>query len=128
MIAEEQTQQIHVLYIDDEQHNLNSFTATFRKSFRIFTTGSLEAAENICSNNNIHVVIIDQYILNRSGNELVFFAAKYIHQTRILLTGFADENYLESAIRDKLIYRYFQKPWDEIKLRNAIEDSRVIKW
>jgi response regulator RpfG family c-di-GMP phosphodiesterase len=117
---------INVLYIDHERHNLNSFTALFRRSFNVFTASSLKGAETICMDNQIHVVIIDQYILRKSHTKLLFFAIKYIHQTRILLTGFADSDELENAIQNGQIYRYFQKPWDEIKLRDAIETGCVL--
>ncbi|MES2762545.1 MAG: response regulator [Bacteroidota bacterium] len=121
-----QANEIHVLYIDHEKHNLNSFTATFRKIFRVSTANSLKAAETICMSNNIHVIIIDQYLLTKAGTKLLFFAIKYIHQTRILLTGFADTDHLETAVRDGHIYAYFQKPWNETKLRNAIEGGYIL--
>ncbi len=121
-----QANKIHVLYVDHENHNLNSFTATFRKSFKVFTANSLQAAEVIYMNNDIHVIIMDQYLLTISGTELLWFAIKHIHQTRILLTCFADRDCLEAAISNGHIYQYFQKPWDEIKLRNAIERGYIL--
>jgi response regulator RpfG family c-di-GMP phosphodiesterase len=120
------TSNIHVLYIDHERHNLNSFTAMFRRSFNVFTASSLKGAETICIDNQIHVVIIDQYILTKSHTKLLFFAIKYIHQTRILLTGFADMDYLEIAVQNGQIFRYYQKPWNEIKLRHAIEEGYLL--
>ncbi|MFM2049156.1 MAG: hypothetical protein RI955_1704, partial [Bacteroidota bacterium] len=34
------TKNYNILYVDDEQHNLNSFKAAFRRHYNIFTANS----------------------------------------------------------------------------------------
>lgn len=82
---------INVLYVDDEQQNLISFTAAFRKDFNVFTALSAKESDSILINNQIHVLITDQRMPNTLGTELLsHVVSKYPYQSRILLTGFTD--------------------------------------
>ena len=38
-------EKINVLYIDDEEHNLVSFKATFRRIFNVYTADSAETGK-----------------------------------------------------------------------------------
>ena len=53
-------EQINVLYVDDEVHNLNSFKAGFRRIFNIFTAESAVEGLKVLQTENIHVIITDQ--------------------------------------------------------------------
>ena len=64
-------QNINVLYVDDEQNNLISFTAGFRKQFNVFTALSAKEAESILAKENIHVLITDQRMPEKTGTELL---------------------------------------------------------
>jgi response regulator RpfG family c-di-GMP phosphodiesterase len=112
---------INVLYVDDESGNLNSFRSAFRRDFNVFTAISSMEADIILSKENIHVLITDQRMPDTSGTALLADAVtKYPHQSRILLTGYADIEAVIDAINKGRIFRYLTKPWDEIELRNAI--------
>jgi response regulator RpfG family c-di-GMP phosphodiesterase len=49
---------IKVLYVDDEEQNLVSFKASFRRYFSIFTANSATEAQEILKQNIIIVKII----------------------------------------------------------------------
>lgn len=113
---------INVLYVDDEENNLISFAASFRRYFNIFTAiGSVEA-EVILAKNEIHVLITDQRMPDTLGTELLAETVKkYPYQSRILLTGFTDIEAVIDAINKGRIFRYLTKPWNDTELRTAIE-------
>ncbi|MDO8998572.1 MAG: response regulator [Bacteroidota bacterium] len=115
---------INVLYVDDEENNLIAFKAAFRRYFTIYTALSADIAQNILSQNNIHVLITDQRMPGTLGTELLAQAAiDYPDQTRLLLTGYSDIEALKDAVNRGHIFRYLQKPWNDEELKKTIEDS-----
>jgi len=123
----EQDNQISVLYVDDEENNLIAFKASFRRNFKIYTALSALEAKEILSKNLIHVLITDQRMPVTNGSELLRQAVKENpDQMRILLTGFSDFDALTDAVNEGKIYRYLQKPWDDVELRNVIIEAYEI--
>src|SRR5678815_3565004 len=112
---------INVLYLDDELHNLQSFRATFRKHYNIFTTDSIAEAEAILQENNIHIVLADQRMPVMTGVQ--FFEkirAKHVDPIRILITGHTDISAAIDAINKGEVFRFIDKPWDYTYVQNAI--------
>jgi response regulator RpfG family c-di-GMP phosphodiesterase len=117
-------QKINVLYVDDEENNLNAFKASFRRHFIIFTALSVTDANLILDTNEIHVLITDQRMPGTLGTELLAqVVKKYPDQIRILLTGFSDIDAIKDAINRGQIYHYLQKPWNDIELKETIENA-----
>jgi signal transduction histidine kinase len=115
---------IRVLYIDDEESNLNAFKAGFRRQYEIYTAISASEGLKILQNVVLHVIIADQKMPQTTGVE--FF--KSIAQThpdpiRILLTGYTDIEALADAINHGDIYRYITKPWNDLELHNSIKNA-----
>ena len=117
----EQTNEIRVLYVDDEENNLIAFRASFRRDFKIFTALSADEAKLILADNDIHVLITDQRMPHTLGTELLAQTVKdFPDQIRILLTGFSDMEALKDAINKGQIYCYLQKPWNDAELKETI--------
>jgi DNA-binding NtrC family response regulator len=117
-------QHIHILYIDDEVHNLNAFKASFRRLYTVFTATSAEEAEEILAREDIQIIISDQRMPKITGIE--FFASilgKYPEPIRMLLTGYADINAVIDAINKGQVYKYFSKPWNDDELRQNIDKA-----
>lgn len=115
---------IHVLYVDDEVNNLNSFKATFRRHFSVFTANSASEAEDILKDEEIHILITDQRMPETLGTELLAKAfTNYPDKIRILLTGYTDIEALKDAVNKGHIFRYIEKPWNADDLKKTIEDS-----
>lgn len=118
---------IHVLYVDDEENNLQAFKASFRRYFKIFTAISADEAKKILLENEIHVLITDQRMPGTLGTELLAQAVNdYPDQIRILLTGFSDIEAIKDAINRGQIYHYLQKPWNDTDLKETIENAYKI--
>lgn len=115
---------ISVLYIDDEENNLTSFKATFRRDFEVFVTTKPAEAEEILSKNEIQIILADQKMPEISGAEfLELVKSEYPDPIRMLLTGYADIQAVIDAINKGQIYRYITKPWNEQELRITLENA-----
>ncbi|MDF2456614.1 MAG: Chemotaxis protein CheY [Cytophagaceae bacterium] len=118
----EKGDEIHVLYVDDEENNLNAFKASFRREFKVYTAISADDAKVIMADTVIHVLITDQRMPGTTGTELLAQAVKdFPDQTRILLTGFSDIEALKDAINLGQIFCYLQKPWNDEELKETIK-------
>lgn len=121
------SEKIRVLYLDDEEHNLISFKAAFRRDFEVFTTTEAGEAVSILNENDIHIVISDQKMPNLSGVEFFeLIIPDFPDPIRILLTGYADIEAVIDAINKGQVYRYIAKPWDEQELRMTITNAHEL--
>jgi Response regulator containing CheY-like receiver, AAA-type ATPase, and DNA-binding domains len=57
----------NVLYVDDEENNLNSFRAALRRNYNIYTALSGEEGIEILSKTDIHVIVTDQRMPHMTG-------------------------------------------------------------
>jgi response regulator RpfG family c-di-GMP phosphodiesterase len=114
---------VKVLYLDDEEHNLRSFKATFRLKFDVLiAVNGDEAKEMLSKNPDISVIITDQRMPGMTGVEFLESILKdYPDQSRILLTGYADINAVIDAVNKGKIFHYLSKPWNEDELVSTIE-------
>ena len=88
-----------ILYVDDEQENLQSFKALFRRDFEIFLTNTAHDALAILRTENIHVLVTDQRMPEMTGTSLLEKTAKeYPDVLRYMLTGYSDYDPLVDAI------------------------------
>lgn len=117
-------EKIRVLYLDDEENNLISFKAAFRRDFEVFTTTNANEAVQILTDNQIHVAISDQKMPNISGVEFFeLIVPDFPEPTRMLLTGYADIEAVIDAINKGQVFRYIPKPWNEQELRITIMNA-----
>lgn len=113
---------IHVLYVDDEEHNLMSFKATFRIKYKVHTAISGEEAIKIMAEQPIDIIITDQRMPNMTGVQfLETILDDYPDPMRILLTGYADLNAVIDAVNKGKIFHYLTKPWNEEELDMTIQ-------
>lgn len=117
-------EKIAVLYVDDEVNNLNSFKATFRRDYKIFTATSGKEGLDILKANPIQILITDQRMPEMTGVDFLIEVVKeFPDPIRILLTGYADINAVIDAVNKGHIYYYLSKPWDEQRLRVIIKNA-----
>ena len=115
---------IRVLYIDDEENNLTSFKATFRREYEIYTANSATEGLRILQNIDIPIIIADQKMPNMTGVEFFQSISKtFPDAMRILLTGYTDIDALADAINHGDVYRYIQKPWNDLEIHNSIKNA-----
>lgn len=110
-------ERMSILYLDDEEHNLVSFRATFRRHFNIYTTVSAREAVNMLREHDIPIVITDQRMPEMMGVQfLEAIIPEFPDTVRMILTGFSDVDAIIKAINMGRVFRYITKPWDEKEL------------
>ena len=109
-----------ILYVDDEQNNLDAFKASFRRDFKISLAISAEEGLKILNDYpEIPIIISDQRMPKITGSE--FFeevSQQFPDSLRILITGYTDlESTIEAINKGKIFY-YISKPINpaEVKL------------
>lgn len=112
---------ISVLYVDDEEHNLKSFKASFRRDFEIHLALSGKEGLEILKEKDINVILTDQRMPEMTGIQFLIEADKVNPEPiRILVTGYSDINAVIDSINKGEIYRYISKPWKEEELKQTI--------
>jgi two-component system sensor histidine kinase/response regulator len=115
---------IKILYLDDEINNLNTFRASFRRNYEIYTALTVAEAKRLLEEIPVEIIIADQRMPNTTGVEFFnVIKEKHPDPIRILLTGYTDIEDMIDSINKGQIYRYIRKPWDEFELQNAINNA-----
>jgi response regulator RpfG family c-di-GMP phosphodiesterase len=115
---------IKILYIDDEENNLSSFKASFRKDYDIYTASTAALGREILNDVDIEIVITDQRMPEMTGVEfLESIASDFPKPIRMILTGYSDMPALVAAVNKGGIYRYISKPWNADELKMFIEQA-----
>ena len=117
-------EKIKILYLDDEENNLQAFKATFRRDYKIFLAISAMEGEEILAKEEVDLIITDQRMPEKTGVEfLQKIIPTYRNPIRILLTGYTDIQAVIDAINKGQIYHYLTKPWEEDYLRTVIKNA-----
>jgi response regulator RpfG family c-di-GMP phosphodiesterase len=115
---------IRVLYLDDEEPNLFSFKAAFRREFEVHTCDEPHKAVRLLDEHEFHVVLSDQRMPRISGVEFFeLIMPDHPDISRILVTGYADTDAVVDAINKGQVYRFVSKPWNEEELRGVIRSG-----
>ncbi len=116
-----------ILYVDDEQHNLITFKATFRRKYKVHTASSGAEGLQLLRKHDISMVISDQRMPGMTGVAfLEQVALECPDVIRIILTGYSDVEAIINAINKGEIFRYITKPWSEQELQMTIENARQV--
>ncbi len=118
-------EKIKILYIDDEQNNLNSFKATFRFDYSVLIAATTEQAfRYLEDNNDVRIILCDQRMPDKTGVQ--FFEEirnQYPDPIRMLITGYTDIESVIEGINRGHIFRYIKKPWTDTDIKSAIEEG-----
>ncbi|MBI5472282.1 MAG: response regulator [Ignavibacteriae bacterium] len=114
-----------VLYVDDEPQLLASFTSLMRKE-RCFVT-TLQDATGIRTVIDelgpFALVLSDQRMPTLEGVDVLDIVRQLCPDTvRVLITGYADQSETIRAINIGGIHSYVAKPWDDMRLRNHVQE------
>ncbi len=112
-----------ILYIDDEPINLMLFKAMFNGRYNVKTIDSpVEGLNYIRNNKNIDIIFSDMRMPELNGVEFIREAVKLFPSAKyFILTGFDVTKEIEEALQEKIIEKYFQKPFDKEDLIDTIE-------
>ncbi|MCR9249566.1 MAG: hybrid sensor histidine kinase/response regulator [bacterium] len=113
-----------ILYLDDEQDNLEVFKFNFFDEHDIFLADNISDATRILSNEDIHVLITDYDMPEMTGAD---FAASIIKDhpdpVRIVLTAHNNYETVIDSINKARVFHFATKPWKKEELANIIENA-----
>ena len=116
-----------ILYVDDEEQNLISFKAAFRREYKIYTANSAKEGIEIMKKQDIKLIITDQRMPEMTGVQfLKKILPEYPDTIRMVLTGFSDVEAIVEAINSGQVFRYITKPWDENELRMTLDNAKIL--
>jgi two-component system probable response regulator PhcQ len=126
--------QFAVLYVDDEEMSLASFTRAFEDQFRILTASNARDGLKVLEEHKheIGLLMTDQKMPGEKGIWLLE-KARQIQPSiiRILATAYSEYDVAIAAINTGAIYRFVSKPWEpeqlEITLKRGLEFFMVQK-
>lgn len=117
------SEKLRVLYVDDEENNLISFHAYFRKQYQVYTVNSPMEAFELLKDIEMHIIVTDQKMPVMTGTEFLEKTIPiYPDSIRLLITGQADLDSVIEAINRGQVNKYVQKPWDWDKLKLIMEN------
>lgn len=101
-----------VLFVDDEQHILDTYRASLRKRFKVDTAlGPTEGLAKIGKNGPYAVVVSDLKMPDMDGITFLSKVQEISPDTvRVMLTGHADLNSAISAVNEGSVFRFLTKP------------------
>ncbi len=113
-----------VVFVDDEQRVLNSMRVRFRREYDLHLTTLGSEALAMLEEHEIDVIVADQRMPEMQGTEVLAKARDTSPRTvRILLTGYADLDAIESSINDAEVFRFLTKPCAPEELRETIQQA-----
>ncbi|MDH3349226.1 MAG: response regulator [Desulfobulbaceae bacterium] len=118
-------EKLKVLFVDDDEINVESFSVYFREEYQLFTALCGEEAREIFHREpDIAMVISDQRMPGISGVELLTHIYEFNPETiRIIITGYMDVSDVIDSINKGHIYQYILKPWDIVQLRLILDQA-----
>lgn len=116
-----------LLLVDDEERILRSLAMLFRAHYDVVATTDGVEALKVVRSRPVHVVVSDQRMPAITGVDLLRQIRDHSPRTmRILLTGYADLAAVEASVNDGEIFRFLEKPWDALKLQDAVAQAADI--
>jgi len=114
-----------ILYVDDEEINLELLQLTFMDELEVITaTSAREGLQILDRHADIQVVISDLKMPVMNGLDFIKEIKKNSHdKTCMLLTGFMESEIMMEGFNKELIFRYIMKPWKKDVLMEAIQDG-----
>ena len=114
-----------ILYVDDEPINLTLFKINFKNKYNIITAESGDQGlEQLKLNPYVNVVISDMKMPGMNGIEFIRMAKEdFPDISFFILTGFDITEEIARALEEKLIHKYFRKPFNIKEIDSAITEA-----
>jgi len=120
---------ITILYVDDEYFNTLVFEESFNQNFDVIVAES--GAEGLIKLQNhpaINIVISDMKMPVMDGLQFITAAKKeFPNIPCFLLSGYNITNEIQEALKNKLIVKYFSKPFEVDIIEKEIYDIQEKK-
>ncbi len=114
-----------ILYVDDEEINLELLQLTFMDELEVVTARSAKEGLKILDiNRDIQVIISDLKMPVMNGLDFIKEIKKESpERVCMLLTGFMESEIMMEGFNKELIFRYIMKPWKREVLMESIREG-----
>jgi two-component system, response regulator, stage 0 sporulation protein F len=118
-----------LLYVDDEPINIMLFEANFNRNYQVITANSgFEGLEKLRINPEISVVVSDMKMPEMNGIQFIVKAKKdYANIKYFILSGYELTDEIVDALNNKLILKYFKKPFNMKEIEENINNAFKIE-
>lgn len=112
-----------ILFVDDEEHILKALRRLFAQTdYEAFFASSGQEALEILAQEKIDLIVSDMRMPEMNGYQLLKeVRVKHPSTMRVILSGYAEEKEIISALQDGSTRMYMMKPWDNENLLTMIE-------
>ena len=113
MAIKKKQQDIRALLVEENEIIIDSLGEIMRSlGYIVITHKDPSQAINLMKGGSMGLVIADDKCGGKEGLEILEVAQKEIPTaTRLLLTSRVNDDAVQSAVKDRLVYRYITKPW-----------------
>ncbi|MGR8934467.1 MAG: response regulator [Gammaproteobacteria bacterium] len=112
-----------ILLVDDEPNVLKSLCRLLW-NYRVVTAGSGYEALSLAEHKIFDLVLTDYRMPGLNGIDfLIRFKIMQPDTARLVLSGYADLQGVQAAINEAEIYRFINKPWHDMEVKNAVEQA-----
>ena len=118
-----------LLYVDDEPINIMLFEANFKNHYHVVTAESgMKGLEKLQSNPEISVVVSDMKMPEMNGIQFIRQAKKkYSNIKYFILSGYELTEEIIDALNNKLILKYFKKPFNMKDIEDSIDEASQVQ-
>lgn len=110
-----------VIYIDDEEINLELFQMNFEDEFQVFTSETPEDAIDLIKQEDIKVVITDFRMPKMNGIDLIRAAKEEMpNVVCMILSGFVESEVKPDPTK---VFKYITKPYHRPQMLGYIEEA-----
>ena len=120
-------QKARILFVDDEERIVTALKSVFRAGYHVFTTTDGRKALDFLVKHPVEIVVSDQRMPEMLGVELLRQVKQLAPKSvRILLTGYSDLASIVGSINDGEVYRFINKPWDNLEIQRIMAEAATI--
>ena len=113
-----------ILCVDDEPINLAILKHVLKKQFEVVTCQSGMNALEIMNNKHFTDVISDYHMPEMNGIEFINQAKqKHPHVSFHILSGYHDNEDIQTALKEKTIQNFFEKPFNKNQIISAVSSN-----
>jgi response regulator RpfG family c-di-GMP phosphodiesterase len=113
MAVKKKQQEIRALLIEENEIIIDALSEIMRsQGFNVITHKDPSHAIDLMKGGSLSLVIVDDKCGGKEGLEILEVAKKEVPSaTRLLLTSRVNDDAVQAAVKDRLVYRYITKPW-----------------